>query len=336
MIALRVVALSGALPATVVMPTSSVWRAATTSAMASSCPGSQSTMIGRGVGDISGELATVTLAAMWFEGSGRQRANVRTGRCRCAVSLAIVAGLIVGCSDGGERSLPSGSAGSAAPTSVGSSPAGGGTVGTEAPPPASVEEWPSSTVAPEPTGVPGIDDADPFCAAWAVYSGTVQAIGVANAFGELTSTQVARLEAMAASSVTGALGEIASRWPRELAGERSVVLGDLVGPFGRRAEKAIEALRAAGVTDDELAELVVVWRTALAERNAELPVIAVPPLRNDLNAKVQAAAAAFDAAATPFANDPSLIVESVATPLTNAYLSATCPDLASSGVGDAI
>ena len=84
MIALRVVASSGALPATVVMPTSSVWRAAMTIAMASSWPGSQSRMIGSGAGegaaddagDISGELATVTLATMWFDGSrgdGRRR-----------------------------------------------------------------------------------------------------------------------------------------------------------------------------------------------------------------------------------------------------------------------
>ena len=50
MIALRVVASSGALPATVVMPTRLVWRAATTMAIASSWPGSQSRMIGQLVG----------------------------------------------------------------------------------------------------------------------------------------------------------------------------------------------------------------------------------------------------------------------------------------------
>ena len=48
--ALRVVSSSGALPATVVMPSNSVWAAATTIAIASSCPGSQSKMTGRGVG----------------------------------------------------------------------------------------------------------------------------------------------------------------------------------------------------------------------------------------------------------------------------------------------
>ena len=44
--ALWVVRSSGALPATVVMPSRSAWRAATTMAMASSCPGSQSRIIG--------------------------------------------------------------------------------------------------------------------------------------------------------------------------------------------------------------------------------------------------------------------------------------------------
>ena len=48
--ALYVVRSSGALPATVVMPSRSVWRAATTIATASSWPGSQSRMIdGRGM-----------------------------------------------------------------------------------------------------------------------------------------------------------------------------------------------------------------------------------------------------------------------------------------------
>ncbi|MEQ1700589.1 MAG: hypothetical protein ABMA25_10780, partial [Ilumatobacteraceae bacterium] len=199
-----------------------------------------------------------------------------------------------------------------------------------------VIELPSSTVAPEPTGVPGIDDAIPFCAAWAVYSGSVQSIGIANAFGGLSSLEIARLEVIAAASLVESVGGIGSNWPGELVGERSVVLTDLVGPFDRRAQKAVTALRDAGMTDDELTELTVIWMTALRERTAEDPVIAVPPLRDDLAAKVDAAAAAFDAAATPFGDDPSLIVESVETPLTDAYLSATCPDLASSGVGDAI
>ena len=48
------------------------------------------------------------------------------------------------------------------------------------------------------------------------------------------------------------------------------------------------------------------------------------------------AATGFDVAVTPFAHDPSLRVDEVEVPATDAYLAAHCPDLASSGVGDAI
>jgi hypothetical protein len=67
-----------------------------------------------------------------------------------------------------------------------------------------------------------------------------------------------------------------------------------------------------------------------------MPVISIPPVAQDLQAKIDAAAVAFDAAVTPFAHDPSLAIDGVATPLTDAYLVAHCPDLASSGVGDAL
>ncbi len=247
----------------------------------------------------------------------------------------MAAGLLVGCSESGQPSLATSAVGSA-PMSEGPSSVGSGTTLLAATTPASTENASSSTLGPEPTGVPGLDAADPFCASWAAYSGTVQSIGIANAFGGLTSVEVARLEVIAAASLIDSIGGIGSRWPAELVGERNVVQTDLVGPFDRRARKAIAGLREAGVTDDELAELATVWFTALRERTAEDPVIVVPPLRDELAANVDAAAAAFDAAVTPFADDPSLVVESVKTPQTDAYLSATCPDLASSGVGDAI
>jgi hypothetical protein len=255
--------------------------------------------------------------------------------CVGAVSVALAVGSLVGCSGNGRRSSESVESG-AATTSATPSPVGGGTAGAGTTPADSVEEVPLPTLAPEPTGVPGIDDPDPFCAAWAVYSGTVQSIAIATAFGGLRSVEVARLEAISAASLVEAVGGIGSDWPAELMGERSVVLTDLIGPYERRAQKAVAALRDAGVTDDELAELAALWRTALAQREAAEPVIAVPPLSDILDAEVSAAAADFDAAVTPFANDPSLVVESVEVPLTDAYLSTTCPDLASSGVGDAI
>jgi len=184
--------------------------------------------------------------------------------------------------------------------------------------------------------VPGLDAADPFCSAWAVYSGTLQAIGVGGAFGGLTNAEVARLELLASPALSDAVGGIGNRWPSDLVSERTPVLADLIGPYNRRAAKAMDALRAAGVSDDELAQLRVVWLDALRTRSGEDPVITVAPLGGELEAKVQAAALAFDGSVTPFADDPSLQVGSVTTPLTDAYLAEHCPDLASSGVGDTI
>ena len=195
---------------------------------------------------------------------------------------------------------------------------------------------PRGGIEPEPTGVPGIDDLNPFCASWAVYSSTLQAIGVANAFGELPSVEAVHLELIASASINAAVGGIGSRWPAVLVGERSVVLTDLVGPYGRRAEKALAALRDAGVTDAEIDELQMIWGQALRDRDPAAPVIRMAPLRADLDARVSAAAVAFDAAVTPFADDPSLIVDTVVSPDTDAYLAVTCPELASSGVGDAV
>ena len=194
----------------------------------------------------------------------------------------------------------------------------------------------TTTVGPEPTGVPGIDDPNAYCAAWVRYSGSLQAIGVAVAFGDLTSLDVARLEVIGAAALTDAVNGIGSRWPAELVGERSIVLAGVVGPYARRAEKALAALVAAGATEDDLAELRLAWLDALRYRDPAMPVIDVPGVPARLGNLIEAAAATFDAAVTPFAQDPSLAASAGDTPATDAYLATTCPDLASSGVGDAI
>ena len=73
---------------------------------------------------------------------------------------------------------------------------------------------------------------------------------------------------------------------------------------------------------------------------ATRPAVAVitSPSRwtSGLQTKLDLAAHAFDAAVTPFAADPSLSIEDVSAPATDAYLAAHCPDLASIGVGDAL
>ena len=193
--------------------------------------------------------------------------------------------------------------------------------------------------APEPTGVPGLSSTDPFCAAWATYAGTVQALGVAASFGDLSSESFAALELTAATDLVAAVRTIDATWPQQptaLTMERESVTDKRIGPYGRRAGKAVDALVAAGATEFDLSTLRAAWQIALARRNPQLPVIAVPEISVELQSTLDDAGRAFNSEVTAFASDPSLTTERVATPETDAYLGAHCPDLASSGVGDSL
>jgi hypothetical protein len=95
----------------------------------------------------------------------------------------------------------------------------------------------------------------------------------------------------------------------------------------------VQALLGGGVTDAGMAELRTVWAQVLATRDPDQPDVVVD-LPADLAAQVDAGVSAFDAALTPFGRDPSLAVDFATIPATKAYLAATCPDLASIGVGD--
>ncbi len=185
-------------------------------------------------------------------------------------------------------------------------------------------------------GVAGLDDPNPFCAAWARYSGSFQLLGVAQSFGAMPSDQVAVLEMFASPVVRAAVDAIAEEWPTELAGERAAAVDDFLGPFGRRADKAIADLRAAGATDAQIVQLSDAWLNVLATRDPLNPAIERPALDPALDAIVGTAAEVFDANVTPFSDDPSLRVGDVVIPNTNTYLAATCPALASNGVGDAV
>ncbi len=177
---------------------------------------------------------------------------------------------------------------------------------------------------------------DPFCAAWAGYAGTLQALGVAASFGELTAGQVAALEVTAAPRLVEVVAAIDGAWPAELESERGMVIDKRIGPYVRRARRGIDALRAAGVTAPDLATLSAAWQASLAGRDPRVAVIVLPSIPQDLQAEIDAAGRAFDSVVTPFAEDPSLSVENVETPATDEYLSRQCPDLASIGVGDAL
>ncbi len=182
----------------------------------------------------------------------------------------------------------------------------------------------------------GLAATDPFCSAWAGYVGTLQALGVAASFGDLSSEQFAALELTAAPRLVEVAAAIDALWPAELVAERSIAIDQRIGPYARRASRGVDALRAAGVTEADLAGLGSVWQSALLGRDPEVPVIEVPAVSAGLQVKLEVAASAFDTAVTPYAQDPSLVVDGVATPATDAYLVAQCPDLASSGVGDAL
>ena len=233
--------------------------------------------------------------------------------------LAIATLLVAGCS------------------STGSS---GRAVATTSVPPAEVSHQATTTVASsasaEPTGVPGLAAADPFCAAWAGYVGTVQALGIAASFGDLTSDRFAALELVAAPRLVEVAAAIDASWPVELATEHTVVIEQRIGPYSRRAARGVEALVAAGVSATDQSTLSTVWQTALQRRDPQVPVLELPPIAGDLQTKVDAAAVAYDNAVTPFAQDPSLVVDGVENPATDAYLASHCPDLVSSGVGDAL
>jgi hypothetical protein len=192
------------------------------------------------------------------------------------------------------------------------------------------------TLVVEPTGVPGLAATDPFCATWASYVGTLQVLGTAAAFGDLTSGDLASLELTAAPRLVDDAAAIDTSWPAELATERAIAVEQRIGPYARRAQRGVQALIEAGVGTDELIMLSDAWEAALLARDPVAPVIEIPPVADGLRAKVDRAGQAYDAAFTPFSQDPSLVVEGLATPLTDAYLSAHCPDLAASGVGDAL
>jgi hypothetical protein len=164
----------------------------------------------------------------------------------------------------------------------------------------------------------------------------LQALGIAASFGDLSSDRFAALELVASSRLVEVASAIDAAWPAELEDERDVVIDKRIGPYARRAQSAVAALTEAGVTTAELAVLSAAWQAALLARDTEVPVIVVPPVAADLQSKIDAAAVSFDKAVTPFAHDPSLAIDGVETPLTDAYLVAHCPDLASSGVGDAL
>lgn len=177
---------------------------------------------------------------------------------------------------------------------------------------------------PEVTGVPGIDSADAFCQAWSRFAGSFQVVAVASAFLSADPARAFELEVAASGTVLEAADQIAGALPAELAGERAAVLDETIGAFAGRAETAARSLADAGAGPDQVAALSAAWLDALALRDPTQPDVTLM-LEPELEGLVADAADLLGGAAVPVSQDPAL-VSSAATPLTDAYLAANCPD----------
>jgi hypothetical protein len=255
-----------------------------------------------------------------------------------AVAAALVVVALGGCAasdDASEASLVS--APSASNTEDVGAPATTAAATTTAAPatttagPTSPESETIATVPEEP--VPGIDSDDPFCRAWSEFAGSFQALTFASIEG-VDALVGARLEVVAAGAVVAAARSLDDAFPDEIADEREVFVDDVIGPFTRRAARAADELRSAGVGDDDVELLGEAWLAALVEADTNDPVltVAVPA---ELDAAVVAATAAFAADVPPIAGDPSLITRAEA-PATLDYLAERCPDQGVLAGNDAI
>jgi hypothetical protein len=185
------------------------------------------------------------------------------------------------------------------------------------------------------TGVPGLDSDEIACRSWSRFAGSFQVVAVAATFGEGGSIEAATLEVMASPVVVASYRDFLENVPDEVVEESDVVARDFLGPYARRSERALTALREAGADDDMLEAIAAAWLDALAERDPMSPTLEVA-LPSDVEVVVVVAAADFDAQLVPIPLDPSLVSEAE-VPLTERYLSDNCPDrgaLAGSEVQD--
>lgn len=255
---------------------------------------------------------------------------------RIAAVLAIALAT-VGCSTGDGTDLdvrvpadtsPATVAGSASSPPIGVAPSSTSapvTTPPSEPAPTASTDAPAASVEPVlETGVPGLDAADEFCAAWSRFGGSFQVVAVHAAFGEGSAESTARYELMAAPTVVEAYEEMALHWPAELAEEFEAAHQRRFGPLAARLDAAYQALVDVGLGGDGAAAMRTAWIDALAERDPLAADVAVE-LSPELADIVESAVAGHLAAVGSWADDESLVTD-VATPSTDAYLSTECPD----------
>ena len=205
-------------------------------------------------------------------------------------------------------------------TAVAGDPAGGAG-GSD-----SADPVPSESLAAVPeAGVPGLDSDDVVCRAWSRFGGSFQVLAVASSsYGSGDPVAVAALEVIASPTVTRAYDDLIANWPEELADEAAAVADDYLGPFARRADRALAELEAAGADATAIEAIVAAWEAVLAGRDATEPDAFVQ-LPDDVRAVVDDAAAELAAQTQPIPSDESLVTD-VQVPLTLQYFKDNCPD----------
>jgi hypothetical protein len=196
----------------------------------------------------------------------------------------------------------------------------------EAVPTAAADTAPADEITTLPTipdtGVPGIDSTDVFCRSWSEFGGTFQ--GLAISWGQGDPPDAALNEVAASSAVLVAVDELDASLPAELETERADLMA-LVEPLARRAEAARDELLDAGVSPEGVLALGDAWIATLVEVGIDDPAIVVTLPAGVDAAQVEAAATAFADGRQSLVEDPSMITD-VATPQTEQYLVANCPD----------
>jgi hypothetical protein len=103
-----------------------------------------------------------------------------------------------------------------------------------------------------------------------------------------------------------------------------VVADQVLGPFHRRLTDALAALESATDDGSVVDAIRSAWLDTLAARDPSSPEVSVDLGTNEW-AVVDVAVQSYLGVRAAFSEDPSLVSD-VATPLTDAYLAATCPD----------
>ncbi len=242
------------------------------------------------------------------------------------MGVAVLAVAGVACSDGDDDAA---SATTVVDGTVDTTAVTTSTAVDETVPPTTDTEPAATTVPPTtlpPTvpedGVPGIDSDDAFCRAWSEFAGSFQALSLTASFGD-PGTAV-RLEVAASGAVTAAVATLADELPAEIEDERDEFLDGLIGPFARRAARAVAELEAAGATPAQIEALGDTWLDALVEAGTDDPAITLV-VADDLAGPLDAAVAVVAANVPPIPADPSLITDAEPS-ATLAYVADNCPD----------